>query len=369
MKRTVRALVVEDNTLVGEMIQGLLEEIGCAVVGKAASGVQAIEMAKSLEPDVILMDIEMPDMDGIEATQHIYENCPAPVVMVTAHEMPELVQQASQAGAGAYLIKPPNAREMERAITVAMSRFDDMMELRRLNAELQARNDDLDAFAHTVAHDLQSSVGLMVGYAEVLEQSHADLPPEDLKTYLGIIAQNGRKMTNIIEALLLLAGVRKKKVKLTPLDMPGIVDEARQRLAGLIQEYNPEFILPKDWPTVRGYGPWVEEVWVNYLSNAIKHGGHPPRVEVGVSIEANNMIRFWVADNGPGLTPEEQSRLFTPFTRLEQTRIKGHGLGLSIVLRIVEKLGGEVGVTSEGIPDRGSVFSFTLPQIDSQPQN
>jgi signal transduction histidine kinase len=70
-------------------------------------------------------------------------------------------------------------------------------------------------------------------------------------------------------------------------------------------------------------------------------------------------VRFWVRDNGPGLPPEEQTRLFTPFTRLNQTRARGHGLGLSIVRRIVEKLGGQVGVESE--VGRGSVFSFTLP--------
>ena len=71
------------------------------------------------------------------------------------------------------------------------------------------------------------------------------------------------------------------------------------------------------------------------------------------------MARFWVQDNGPGLSAEAQARLFTPFTRLDQARIQGHGLGLSIVRRIVEKLGGQVGVESQ--PRQGSRFFFTLP--------
>jgi signal transduction histidine kinase len=75
------------------------------------------------------------------------------------------------------------------------------------------------------------------------------------------------------------------------------------------------------------------------------------------------MVRFWVRDNGPGLSPEEQKRLFVPFTQLAQVRVKGHGLGLSIVQRIVEKLGGEVGVESEGVPGQGSTFAFTLPAV------
>ena len=71
------------------------------------------------------------------------------------------------------------------------------------------------------------------------------------------------------------------------------------------------------------------------------------------------MVRFWVRDNGAGITPEDQVRLFIPFTRLSQASVGGHGLGLSIVRRIVEKLGGQVWVESQA--GQGSVFSFTLP--------
>ena len=74
-------------------------------------------------------------------------------------------------------------------------------------------------------------------------------------------------------------------------------------------------------------------------------------------------MRFWVRDNGPGLTPEAQAQLFIPFTQLDQIRVKGHGLGLSIVRRIMEKLGGQVGVESE--VGRGSIFIFSLPGINS----
>ncbi len=73
------------------------------------------------------------------------------------------------------------------------------------------------------------------------------------------------------------------------------------------------------------------------------------------------MARFWIQDNGPGLAPDDLARLFTPFTRLNQVRAKGHGLGLSIVRRIVEKLNGQVGVNSGNVPGRGCVFSFTVP--------
>jgi len=141
MQKDTHVLIVEDDPMVGEMIQGLLEDIGYTVAGKAIDGLQAIEMTQSLQPDVVLMDIKMPDMDGLEATRLIFERCPTPVVVLTAYETMELVEEASAVGVGAYLVKPPNAREMERAITIAIARFDDLMELRRLNAELQAGNE------------------------------------------------------------------------------------------------------------------------------------------------------------------------------------------------------------------------------------
>ncbi len=231
-------------------------------------------------------------------------------------------------------------------------------ELKQRTAQLQARNEDLDAFAHTVAHDLKNPLGGIIGFAEILEKRFADLDTVELRNYLHKIAQNGRKMGRIVDELLLLAGVRKTEAKIEPLNMAGIVAEATQRLSSMIEERQAKIILPKTWPTALGYGPWVEEVWINYLSNAIKYGGSPPRVEIGATKQPDGMICFWVQDNGPGLTPEAQARLFTPFTRLDQVRTEGHGLGLSIVRRIVEKLGGQVGVRSE--VGRGSVFTFTL---------
>ncbi len=93
-------------------------------------------MVGRLRPDVVIMDLEMPVMDGIEATYQIMETCPVPVVALTVHESPEWLSRASAAGVGAYLGKPATSREAERAITVARARFADMMELRRINGEL-----------------------------------------------------------------------------------------------------------------------------------------------------------------------------------------------------------------------------------------
>lgn len=143
MPGEIQVLIAEDKVLVRRMIRGVLEDVGYRVVGQAANGLKAVEMVAQLagtaqQPNVVLMDLEMPDMDGIEAARLIQKHHPTPVVVLTAYETEELVEQASAAGVGAYLVKPPDARKLDRAIRIAMARFKDLMELRRLNAELQA---------------------------------------------------------------------------------------------------------------------------------------------------------------------------------------------------------------------------------------
>ncbi|MCS7221007.1 MAG: histidine kinase N-terminal 7TM domain-containing protein [Anaerolineae bacterium] len=191
-------------------------------------------------------------------------------------------------------------------------------QLRRHSLQLEARNEELDAFAHMVAHDLRSLLTLIIGYAEMLERDLVTFPTEAIREYLQSIARHGRKMADILEALLFLSTVRSQEVKTQPLDMADIVAEVLSRLTVEIQQLGAEIILPKTWPPALGYKPWVEEVWFNYISNALKYGGRPPRVELGADLltDSPGVVRFWVRDNGPGLTLEEQGRLFTPFTRL-----------------------------------------------------
>jgi signal transduction histidine kinase len=239
-------------------------------------------------------------------------------------------------------------------------------------SELEAQNAELDAFAHTVAHDLKGPVCVIIGFAEVLVRNPEILPPKEVDESLRIILKTSHKLDRIIEELMLLAGVRKQEVVVEPLDMDQIIQEAIARLRTLVQESHAQItsIDKASWPRALGYAPWIEEVWVNYISNAIKYGGRPPVVELGSEQQVEQspdrpaMIRFWVRDNGSGLSVEGQKRLFTPFTRLEQVRVKGHGLGLSIVQRIVEKMGGEVGVESQ--VGRGSKFFFTLPMAPDE---
>ena len=229
--------------------------------------------------------------------------------------------------------------------------------LSRYAADLQSRNAELDAFAHTVAHDLKNPLGNIMGFSEYLLARPAR--PDDARAdYLSAIVRNAFKMDSIIDELLLLAKVRMGDVLPQPLDMARIVGEALHRLSFMIGEAQALIGAPDHWPAAEGYGPWVEEVWVNYLSNAIKYGGRPPHIELGGEAQPDGSVRFWVKDDGPGLPAELQAQLFQPFPQLSPVRATGHGLGLSIVRQIVEKMGGQV--QARGL-EHGSEFSFTLP--------
>jgi two-component system, sensor histidine kinase and response regulator len=223
---------------------------------------------------------------------------------------------------------------------------------------LQAQNKELEIYAHMVAHDLKDPLTVMVVTSDLISEV-PDLTRQELKDYLKQIRLSAYDMNRIIDNLLLFAEVSKAEAPLEPVDMALVVANIRKRLGYMIKERQAQIELPEAWPVAFGYAPWIEEVWANYLSNAIKHGGRPPCVELGASPQPDGMVRFWTRDNGPGVPPRARERLFIPFNQIDQVHTPGHGLGLSIVYQIVDKLGGQVGVESE--MGQGSLFYFTLP--------
>ncbi len=131
-------LVAEDDFLVSKEICRILDNLGHQVVATAANGEQALEFCKKHEPDVVLMDIRMPKLDGIAAAAKLQEENPLPVVILTAHESPDIVEQASNAGVGAFLTKPPRQEELSRALVIAVARHQDLMNVRALNERLES---------------------------------------------------------------------------------------------------------------------------------------------------------------------------------------------------------------------------------------
>ncbi len=250
----------------------------------------------------------------------------------------------------------------------AMAFQNELQALQRSNEHLHAqlvslrlRNKELEDYAHTVAHNLKNPLAVIILTSDAMIDID-NLNKEELKEYLQQIRSTAYEMNDTVDNLLLLSEVRKVDVPSEPLDMAKIVANINRRLHHLTKEYQGAIITPKTWPTALGYAPWIEEVWVNYVSNALKYGGRPPIVRLGATTLPDGTIRFWVLDNGYGIPAEAQAQLFLPFNQFSEQHRPGHGLGLSIVRHIIEKLGGKVGVESKA--GKGSLFYFTLPAGD-----
>jgi signal transduction histidine kinase len=235
-------------------------------------------------------------------------------------------------------------------------------ELHTRAAELEARNQELDAYSHTIAHDLKSPLSSIILKSELTAVRYADSLPPPVIEALQMLKTSGLKMNEMIDQLLWLAKLRNVREAAVPLLVDGLVKAAVSRFLPVIEQRGVQIDIMPEMPAALGQAQWVEEVFANLISNAIKYSGEnnaAPRICIRGKQVESGMIRYEVQDNGVGISPENQKRLFTMFTRLHTTQAEGVGLGLSIVLRIVSKLGGQVGVESQ--PGVGSTFWFTLP--------
>jgi response regulator NasT len=138
-RRTV--VIAEDEVLIRMDLKEMLTEEGYDVIGEAGDGQRAYELVSELRPDLVMMDVRMPVLDGIAAAEMIAQRRIAPVVMLTAFSQRELVEQARDAGAMAYLVKPFTASDLVPAIEVAMSRFQELVQLESEVGTLQERLD------------------------------------------------------------------------------------------------------------------------------------------------------------------------------------------------------------------------------------
>lgn len=341
-------LVIDDEPNIRDTITDLLEVNGYQVVA-AANGADGYASALHSAPACIITDIRMPVMDGyglIRACRAEPRLRRIPIIVASGFDARNDIRRAMDDGADDYISKPFTEEEV----------------LRSLKARLEKKEliDELDAFAHTAAHDLRSPLWTLGVRLELVTRSiqagHADMALKQVAA----AAESADQMKSIIEELLLLSGVRHQVVESESLDMGAIFHEATDRLSAALQATGAEIAAPTQWPVAFGHGPWLIHVWMNLLSNAAKYAGPNARITVGSAPSGDGQhVRFWVQDQGPGLSVQAQRQMFAPFTSLSNVRAKGTGLGLSIVRRIVEKLKGRVGVDSE--EGHGACFWFELP--------
>jgi two-component system sensor histidine kinase/response regulator len=280
--------------------------------------------------------------------------------MIKPHEKLKLLPEQFTLRSGLVVPQPFESLGSSEAVLrnelKALQRSNDL--LKEQSASLQSRNEELEAYAHTIAHDLKNPLAIIISSCDLIRYI-PDLTPQEIKEFIQQVSSTAYEVNNTIDNLLLLSEVRKVDIPVEKLDMAGIVAGIHKRMSSMVKEYQGRIISPKTWPVAIGYAPWIEEVWVNYISNGLKYGGQSPLIELGASTQPDGMIRFWISDSGPGFSNEAQAHLFDPNNQFGQIQKMGQGLGLSIVRRIIEKLGGQVGVESE--EGKGSLFYFSLP--------
>lgn len=228
----------------------------------------------------------------------------------------------------------------------------------RLYQALEERNQELDAYAYTIAHDLNSPLALIQGYAGLVDQLDLPEPGHD---YLQKIIDTSNRMAEMIDQLLMLAKLRDVETTAVFVDLYPLILSVKMRFEDELERKNIQIDIQQEWLPVLGQPVWIEEVFANLIGNAIKYLGRDNLSPV-ITIRGEDVgdhVRVMVEDNGLGIGLENQESLFEMFTRFHKEEASGTGLGLTIVQRIVRKLGGEVGVESS--IGQGSTFWFTLP--------
>jgi AmiR/NasT family two-component response regulator len=139
---SLKILIADDETLITMSLSTMLENIGHRMIARARTGQEAVEKAKELSPDLILMDIKMEDMDGLEASRQILAQQPIPIIILTAYSQMDLIEKADAVGVSGYLVKPVSENDLLPAITLARSRF---KQLRTLEHEVGGLKEALKA--------------------------------------------------------------------------------------------------------------------------------------------------------------------------------------------------------------------------------
>lgn len=225
-------------------------------------------------------------------------------------------------------------------------------------SQLQAANNELEAFSYSVSHDLRSPLRAMNGYSKILSEDFGHLLDDEAKSYLNGIQKNSAKMGELIDDLLDFSRLGRMEIVNTSINMNALVKTIRDEE---MQGHEDVSIIIHDMPEVKGSIPMLRQVWRNLISNALKFSKNSPAAEIEIgSVTENNQLIYFIKDNGAGFDMQYYGKIFGVFQRLHShEEFPGTGIGLAIVQRIIHRHNGTIWATSK--VNEGSVFSFSLP--------
>jgi signal transduction histidine kinase len=378
----LRVLVVDDSPWVRHSIRAALHQAGLLVVGEAADGTQALTQAAAQHPDVVLMDLRMPQMDGVQATRELLGEHAETIVLLLATDGEEpLVLEALMAGARGYLQKGARAAELADTITQAAAGrariagqptrplLDKLVET--LSRERQARQaaeqtgraseqqrHRQQQVATMAAHELRTPVTAVLGSLATLEQllSGDRLEPQELEL-LAACTRQARRLGRLVEDVM-VAFQTSGGIPVTPTQV-----EVTQVLNSVAADLDHLGAGRVRIAAVPGLWAWADpdrlaQVLINLVRNALQYS--PPTSPVGVAAGAGpGVVQITVSDRGSGIPPDRLPQLFDRFGEHPAGQTGGLGVGLWIVRELLTAMGGTVWV--EHNPSGGSSFHITIP--------
>ncbi|MDH3582972.1 MAG: response regulator [Phycisphaerae bacterium] len=353
-------LVVDDIEASREVVGRTLQRHGYEAVS-AAGGREALQQVADRAFDLVLLDIVMPEIDGLEvlrSIRHTHAPDRLPVIMLTARDQPADMVQALNLGANDYLTKPLD-------LPVALARIRTQIALKRAAASIQRQaeelgrsNAELEQFAYVASHDLRAPLRAIANLSEWIEEDLENGPVSKVREHLELLRGRVGRMEGLIDGLLAYARAGRLDDRITRVDTAQLLADA---IFLLDPPSNCQVHVGPGMPVFDTAPTPLTQVFSNLIGNAIKHHDRDTgRVEVEAA-DAGDCWRFTVSDDGPGIPGDMADRVFEMFQTLRpRDEVEGSGMGLALVRKIVEAAGGAI----ECRPgrERGSVFQFTWPK-------
>jgi signal transduction histidine kinase len=366
MSQKIRALIVDDCTATLRLYEFRLREGGIEVVGTASNGKEAVEMALALKPDVVIMDVNMPIMDGIDATRIITQKAPSiRIIIITAFGTPSTVEISIKAGACAFMAKPFDLEDLLTTINRVHEQKPSPSEIEQIQiAELRER---LDLYAHDVtkgclldqidrlvagiAHDLRSPLGIILSTLGTIDVNAND---ETFVRHLERIRRRSLYCKWIVDNFL---GVSFSE-NIT-LDNISLIDVIQETLQILENKIHPNIHLSIGVPEdlrILGSSNLLRLILMNIIENAIEAMTDGGALDVSAHT-IDSHVHIVIADTGGGISSDKRKKLFSiGFT----TKPAHCGLGLYVAQRFARRMGGEI-VYAAREQSNGSVFRLSVP--------
>jgi signal transduction histidine kinase len=363
----INLLIVDDSPTNLQLLAGLLRQHGF-IVRPVLSGELALQAARHEAPDLILLDINMPKMNGFEVCERLKADAglkDIPVIFVSA--LDEVIDRIRAFGVGGvdYVTKPFQFEEVEARVRthVALRRQQrQVTESYNRLAELEGLRDSL---VHMIVHDLRSPLMGILGLQELALEDPATQASPILKECLSEAFSASTRLVDMVNSILDVSRLEAGKMPLN-LQACGMNEMVRHGIALLAGLTAGREVTVTPWPSDAGVHcdpDLIQRVISNLVGNAIKHTPRTTPIGVTVSTAADS-VTVTVRDAGPGIPPEFLPRLFEKFGQAD-LRAKGRafstGLGLAFCELAVKAHGGTISVESQ--VGHGSTFWFTLPQV------